>query len=189
MKKLTIAITCFVLLIVSATGAWASAIQITLSSSALGSVVFTGINGLDGQLRAQRHVRNDCQLRFRVRASGTISDTWQLPNVDGRRPWDAYVIGWPRELLVSGRVPTLWLSATFGGNTLLTQLAVVDLFGGTGKAPSFQGTFGPNIGYAVPGFPCGLSGDIDFTIRLREAPSIATLGSGSRSRAFSPAVS
>jgi len=184
MKKLTVAIACFVLLIVSATGAWASAVQITLSSSAQGSVLFTGTGNssvVNVALSGTCGIHSNCISGAALLEPFPTLGTYQL-----------WMVGGPGTLTLSsgpgnyafGTGPTLWLSATFGGNTLLTQLTLDDLFGGTGKAPSFEGTFGSTTGSAIPGFPLGVNGSIDFAVRLQGSSSIATLGSGSTAKGF-----
>lgn len=183
MKKLAIAIACFVLLTVSATGAWASAVQITLSSSPLGSVVFTGTGStpeVNFGFSGTCGIHSSCLSgKALLEPSGTLGtyDMWMVGGPDTLTLMSPsnYAVGEPNPI---------WLSVTFGGGTLTTQLTLVDVFGGTGKAPSFEGTFGPTTGNAIPGFPIGVSGSIDFTVRLQGAPSIATLGSGNTANGF-----
>ena len=50
------------------------------------------------------------------------------------------LFGGPSDYTV-GMTSPLWMSVTFSGSTLLTQLTLDDAFGGTGNAPSFEGTF------------------------------------------------
>jgi len=185
MKKLAVVLACFVVLTVSATGAWASAVQITLSSSSLGSVVFTGTGStpeVDVALSGScvGHSSNCLSGNALLEPTATLG-TYQMWMVGG---FDALTLTSPGNYNVAGP-GTVWLSVTFGGNTLTTQLTLVDVFGGTGKAPSFEGTFGNSttIG-TIAGFPNGVTGTIDFAVKLQGAPSIATLGSGSTAKGF-----
>ena len=93
--------------------------------------------------------------------------------------------GGPSDYTV-GMTSPLWMSVTFSGSTLLTQLTLDDAFGGTSNAPSFEGTFAnAAITGSIPGFTNGVSGTIDFTVKLQGgSASISTLGSGNRVAGF-----
>ena len=184
MKKLPIAIACFVLLTVSATGAWASAVQITLSSSSAGSVVFTGTGstpevnfGFSGTCGIHSNCLSGNAL---LEPSATLGkyQMWMVGGPDTLTQMSPgnYAVGMPFPV---------WLSVTFGGSTLTTQLTLIDVFGGTGRAPSFEGDFlSATTTGTIPGFPNGVSGTVDFAVRLQGSPSIATLGSGSTVKGF-----
>jgi hypothetical protein len=180
MKKLPIAIACFVLLTVSA---WASAVQITLSSSAQGSVVFTGTGGIpevNFAFSGTCGIHTNCiSGNALLEPSATLGkyQMWMTgsPNTLTGGPSD-YTVGGPN---------AVWLSLTFPGGTLKTQVMLIDVFGGTGKAPSFEGDFASaTTTGTIAGFPGGVSGTIDFAVRLQGAPSIAALGSGNRVKGF-----
>jgi hypothetical protein len=183
MKKLPIAIACFVLLTVSATGAWASAVQITLSSSSLGSVVFTGTGStpeVNFGFSGTCGIHSNCLSGNALLEPSATLGTYQMWMAGGPDT----LTGGPSDYTVGMPFP-VWLSVTFGGNTLTTQLTLIDVFGGTGKAPSFEGNFGSaTTTGTIAGFPNGVSGTIDFAVRLQGAPSISTLGSGSTVKGF-----
>jgi hypothetical protein len=184
MKKLATAMVCFVLLTVSATAMWASAVQITLSSSPSGSVVFTGTGstpevtfGFSGTCGTHSNCLTGNAL---LEPSATLG-TYQMWMVGGP---DTLTLLSPGNYAVGMPFP-VWLSVTFGGSTLTTQLALVDVFGGTGRAPSFEGDFlSATTTGTIPGFPNGVSGTVDFAIRLQGGPGINTLGAGSTVKGF-----
>ena len=188
MKKLASAIAWFALLTVAATGAWANAVQITLSSSATGSVTFTGTGGnppitftFNGTCGTHGNCISGNALLEPVLVLGTYQ-MWMAGSPET-------LSGGPSDYTVGMSFP-MWLSVDFSGagyGTLLTQLMLTDVFGGTGGAPSFEGTFANATvsGPAIPGFPNGVSGSIDFTVRLQGGgPSISTLGSGATVNGF-----
>jgi len=182
MKKLAVVIACFVVLTVSATGVWASAIQITLSSSSLGSVVFTGTGStpeVDVAFSGTCGIHSSCLSGNALLEPSATLGTYQMWMVGG---FDALTLTSPGNYNVGGP-GTVWLSVTFGSSTLTTQLMLVDVFGGTGKAPSFEGTFA-NATSNVAGFPNGTSGTVDFAVKLQGSPSIATLGNGNTAKGF-----
>ncbi len=139
MKKLAMTIACFALLILTVTGAGASVVQITLSSSSTGSVVFTGTGGnppitfaFNGTCGIAFHCISGHALLEPVGVLGTYQ-IWMAGSSES-------LFGGPSDYTV-GMTSPLWMSVTFAGSTLLTQLTLVDAFGGTGNAPSFEGTF------------------------------------------------
>jgi hypothetical protein len=184
MKKLAMTIACFALLILTVTGASASVVQITLSSSSTGSVVFTGTGGnppitfaLNGTCGPHSSCISGHALLEPVGVLGSYQ-IWMTGSSES-------LSGGPSDYTV-GMTSPVWMSATFGGSTLLTQLTLVDAFGGTSRAPSFEGTFAnSSITGSIPGFPNGVSGTIDFTVMLQPgSPSISTLGSGNHVSGF-----
>jgi hypothetical protein len=183
MKKLVIAMACLVLLTMSASGAWASAVQITLSSSALGSVVFTGTGsspqvtfGFSGTCGTHSNCVSGNAL---LEPSATLG-TYQMWMVGGPDT----LTGGPSDYAVAMPFP-VWLSVTFGGSTLTTQLSLIDVFGGSGKAPSFEGDFAnATTTGTIAGFPNGVSGTVDFAVKLQGGPDIDQLGSGVKVKGF-----
>jgi hypothetical protein len=187
MKRLALTIACLALLTMAASGAWANAVQITLSSSALSSVVFTGTGGsppITFAFSGTCGTHSDCISGNALLEPVTVLGKYQI--------WIAgsseTLSGGPDDYTVGMSFPA-WLSVDFSGagfGTLLTQLTLVDVFGGTSGAPSFEGTFANAAvsGPAIPGFPNGVSGTIDFTVNLQGAPGIGTLGSGAKVNGF-----
>jgi PEP-CTERM motif len=180
MKKLAVAMVCLVLLTAGATAVWASAVQITLSSGSVGSVVFTGTGGIPQVNFGFTGTCNCISGNALLEPSATLGTyvMWMVGSPDTLTQMS------PGNYAVGGPNP-IWLSVSFSGGTLTTQLTLVDVFGGSGKAPSFEGTFtnATTIG-TVAGFPNGVSGSIDFAVRLSGGTSVSTLGSGTKISGF-----
>ncbi len=182
MKKLALAVALLALITVTATGAWANAVQITLSSSSPGSVVFTGTGSSPQVIFAFTGTcgtHSNCISGHALLDPAGIVGTYQLWMAGSPQT----LTGGPSDYAVGMSFP-MWLYADFSGagyGTLLTQVDLTNAFGGTSGAPSFEGTFG-NSTSTIPAF--GLSGTIDFTVKLQGSPSISTLGSGTTVKGF-----
>ena len=138
MKKLPIVIACFVLLSVSATGAWASAVQITLSSSAQGGVVFTGTGGIpqvNFAFSGTCGIHANCISGNALLEPSATLGTYQMwmtgsPDTLTGGPSD-YTVGGPN---------AVWLSLTFPGGTLKTQVTLIDVFGALARRQRLRAT-------------------------------------------------
>ena len=98
--------------------------------------------------------------------------------------------GGPSTYTVNMNGATIHFSAqltSYPTATLNTTLLLTDLFGATTSAPTFEGSFasvtsaGP---YLSSDFPSGISGTLDFTVKLFGAPTVGALSSGQQTKGY-----
>jgi hypothetical protein len=180
MKKLAFAFACFVVLTVGATGAWANAIQVTLSSSSSGGVMFTNnagtlgfsFTGTSGQCGHANCISGNLLLEPQALVGKYTMWMTGSPTLTGG----------PSDYVVNMNGGAVWLSLILIGypDTFTGQLNLTDVFAGTSMTPLFDGTFSTTSSsgvYLGSGFPSGITGIVDFTTRITGGVSIATLGS------------
>ncbi len=174
-------IACFVVLTVTATGAWASAIQVTLSSSSAGGVSFSNTGGTLG-------------FSF----TGTVGQCGHASCVSGNILLEPQVMigqywmwmtgsptlsGGPSDYTINMNGGAVYIALTLVGyaDTLTANLNLTDLRAGMSGTPLFDGTFWNTSSagtYLAGDFPSGVSGAIDFTVRLNGGSRVGTLGNG-----------
>jgi PEP-CTERM motif len=179
MRKLALAIAFVAMLTVSATGVWASAIQVTLSSSSAGGLAFTNNSGTLGfsftGTVAQCGHANCMSGNALLEPQTMLGKYWMWMT------GSPTLMGGPSDYAVNMNGGSINLAVSLTGfpDTLTTTLDLTDLFGGTSKTPLFDGTFSSTAStgtFLAADFPSGVNGSVDFTIRLNRS-SVSTLGS------------
>jgi len=179
MKKLAMVIALVAMLTVAATGVWASAVQVTLSSGSAGGIMFTNNGGTLGFTFTG--TAGQCGHANCVSGNALLEPQTLLGKYSMWMIGSPTLTGGPSDYTVSMNGASIFLAVSLTGfpDTLTTTLNLTDLHGGTSNTPLFDGTFSKtsSTGTFLAGdFPSGTDGSVDFTVRLGST-SIAMLGS------------
>lgn len=183
MKKLAIAIACFVLLTVGTTASWANAVQVTLSSSSAGAVAFTNsggtlgfsFTGTSGQCGHANCISGNILLEPQVMLGKYWMWMTGSPTLSGGS--SDYTVN------MNGGAIYIALALIGYPDTFAATLNLTDLHAGLSGTPLFDGTFGNTSSfgtYLASDFPSGITGTVDFTVRLSKGSSVGTLGNSQR---------